>query len=184
MARHEGIPVTTPTMTLIDLAVGLDERALERAVNQADVEGLIDPVTLLESLDGYTAREGVGKLRSLLIGQVFLLTDSELERRFLRLVRGAGLPVPRTGSRLNGFEVDFFWPDLGLVVEADGLRYHRTAGQQERDRVRDQAHTAAGLTTLRFTHRQVFSEPALVERTLRRVVRRLEAGRPPSASAA
>ena len=65
---HDGIPVTTPTQTLIDLAVGLDPHRLERAVNQADVLDLVDPVTLLESLDGYTARGGVGKLRALLDG--------------------------------------------------------------------------------------------------------------------
>ena len=58
-----------------------------------------------------------------------------------------------TRQRVNGFEVDFFWPTLGLVVETDGLRYHRTPAQQARDRVRDQAHTAAGLTPLRFTAR-------------------------------
>jgi len=46
-------------------------------------------------------------------------------------------------------------PELGLVVETDGLRYHRTPAQQARDRRRDQLHTAAGLTTLRFTHAQV-----------------------------
>jgi very-short-patch-repair endonuclease len=175
VTEHEGIPVTTPTQTLIDLAVTLESRGLERAVNQADVLGLVDPATLLESLDGYTSREGVGRLRALLGRQVFRLTDSELERRFLRLVRDARVPVPQTGSRLNGFKVDFHWPDLGLIVETDGLRYHRTPAQQARDRERDQVHTAVGLTTLRFTHAQVYSDPELVLRTLQRVVRRLEA---------
>jgi very-short-patch-repair endonuclease len=50
------------------------------------------------------------------------------------------LPPPKTGVRLNGFKVDFFWPDHGLVVETDGRRYHRTPAQQGRDRRRDQAH--------------------------------------------
>ncbi len=92
---------------------------------------------------------------------------------FLRLVREARLPLPQTGVRLNGFRVDFFWPDLGLVVETDGLRYHRTPFQQTRDRRRDQAHTAAGATTLRLTHAQVRYEPAEVKALLRRVTQRL-----------
>jgi very-short-patch-repair endonuclease len=171
---HEGIPVTNPVQTLVDLAAELDERRLERAVNEADRLDLVDPETLLRALDGYPARRGVGRLRSLLGAQVFRLTDSELERRFLRLVRRARLPVPQTGTRLNGFVVDFYWPGLGLVVETDGLRYHRTPAQQARDRQRDQAHAAAGLTQVRFTHAQVFREPARVGRTLRAVVRRLE----------
>jgi very-short-patch-repair endonuclease len=178
LTAHEGIPVTTPTMTLIDLAVELDSRGLERAVNEADRLDLVDPVTLLRSLDGYTAREGVGRLRSLLGQHVFRLTDSELERRFLRLVRAAKLPMPQTGSRLNGYKVDFYWPDLGLVVETDGLRYHRTPAQQARDGERDRAHTVAGLATLRFTHAQVYSEQALVRRNLKRVIRRLQAAPP------
>jgi very-short-patch-repair endonuclease len=177
---HEGIPVTVPIQTLVDLAGEVDSRALERAVNEADKLDLVDPVTLLEALDGYTARSGVGRLRRLLGAQVFRLTDSELERRLLRLVRSAKLPVPQTGTRLNGFKVDFYWPDLGLVVETDGLRYHRTPAQQARDRERDQAHTAAGLTTLRFTHSQIVSDPVLVRRTLQRVVRRLEEPRQPA----
>ncbi len=60
-----------------------------------------------------------------------------------------------------------------LVVETDGLRYHRTAAQQARDRIRDQAHATAGLTTLRFTYHQVARCPDQVERTLRRVADRL-----------
>jgi very-short-patch-repair endonuclease len=76
-----------------------------------------------------------------------------------------------TQRLVNGFRIDFFWPDLGLVVETDGLSYHRTAEQQTRDRVRDQSHTAAGLVTLRFTHWQVRHDPARVQRALSAVAR-------------
>jgi very-short-patch-repair endonuclease len=69
--------------------------------------------------------------------------------------------------------VDFFWPELGLVVETDGLRYHRTPAQQARDRRRDQVHTAAGLTTLRFTHAQIRFKPSDVGEVLVRVIARL-----------
>ena len=53
---------------------------------------------------------------------------------------------------MNGYEVDFYWPELGIVVEADGLRYHRTPSQQKRGLERDQAHLAAGMWPLRFSH--------------------------------
>lgn len=171
---HDGIPVTTPIQTLIELAGDMDDPRLEQVVNEADRLDLVDPETLLRALDAFPSRRGVARLRALLGARVFRLTDSELERRFLRLVRRAKLPVPETGTRLNGFAVDFYWPRLGLVVETDGLRYHRTPVQQARDRERDQAHTAAGLTQLRFTHAQVFRDPVRVGQTLRAVVRRLE----------
>jgi Protein of unknown function (DUF559) len=97
----------------------------------------------------------------------------ELERRFLRLACAGGVPPPRTAHRLNGFKVDFCWPELGLVVETDGLRYHRTPAEQARDRLRDQVHTAAGFTSLRFTHAQVRFDPAHVKATLIATVERL-----------
>jgi very-short-patch-repair endonuclease len=83
------------------------------------------------------------------------------------------LPQPLTKAWVNEYEVDFFWPDLGLVVEADSLRYHRNAIKQARDLRRDQVHTAAGLTTLRFTHWQVAHEPRHVTATLASTAQRL-----------
>ena len=103
----------------------------------------------------------------------FVLTESELERLFLPLAHGAGLPKPESQKRFGPHRVDFFWPDLNLVVEVDGLRYHRTPQQQAADRRRDQAHAAAGLTQLRFTYYQVAREPGHVQKTLTTVARRL-----------
>jgi len=87
--------------------------------------------------------------------------------------REVGLPLPITGEIVNGFEVDFFWPELKLVIETDGLRYHRTPSAQARDLERDQAHTAAGYARLRFSHRQVKFEPGYVKRILRATASRL-----------
>jgi very-short-patch-repair endonuclease len=112
-------------------------------------------------------------LRRTLDRRTFRLTDSELERRFLSIVAEAGLSLPQTGRHVDGFKVDFFWADLGLVVETDGLRYHRTAAQQARDRVCDQAHLTAGRTPLRFTHAQVRFQPDRVRSTLTAVAHRL-----------
>ncbi len=171
--RRLGIPVTTPARTLVDIACRLGQEARERAVADADRLGLIDP----EALRAWTSRcpsmRGIAVLRDSLDRHTYTLTDSRLEQRFLPIARRAGLPPPRTQVRLGRYRVDFYWPQLGLVVETDGLRYHRTADQQARDRVRDQFHLAAGRTPLRFTHTQVVLEPAQVERTLRAVAGRL-----------
>jgi very-short-patch-repair endonuclease len=173
----ERIPVTTPVRTLLDLATHLTAPELESAVNAADRRDLVDPESLRSELEHHAGQAGVAALRALLHHSTFTLTDSELERRLLPIARRAGLPLPQTRRRLNGFLVDFYWPDLGLVVETDGLRYHRTPAQQARDRVRDQAHTAAGLTPLRFTHAQVRYEPEMVLLTLAAVASRLCGGK-------
>jgi very-short-patch-repair endonuclease len=96
-----------------------------------------------------------------------------LERRFLAVVREARLPMPATQERIGPGRIDFHWPDLGLVVETDGLAYHRTPMQQLDDRRRDQAHAAAGRTQLRFANLQVRESPEEVAAILGRVIRRL-----------
>jgi hypothetical protein len=116
------IPATSPICTLVDLATRLSAQQLEAAVNEADKLDLVDPETLRSALDERSGQPGVAKLRALLDRHTFRLMDSELERRFLRMARKAGLPPPLTQQYVNGFKVDFFWPDLGLVVETDGLR--------------------------------------------------------------
>jgi very-short-patch-repair endonuclease len=166
VTERDGTPVTIPARTLIDIARRLDRGPLEAAINEADKHDLIDPQALREAVGCRPSLPGTSVLRSVLDRQTFTLTDSELERRFLALVEQVGLPRPLTQARVNGFKVDFYWPELSLVVETDGLRYHRTPAQQARDRLRDQTQTAAGLTCLRFTHAQVYFEPVHVRDTL------------------
>jgi very-short-patch-repair endonuclease len=173
LTREYGIPVTTPIQTLIDMSLRLDRAGIERLINEADKYNLAHPPQLREALGDRAGEPGAAKLRFVLDRRTFRLTKEELERRFLPLAREAGLPVPLTGQWVNEFEVDFYWPDLGLVVETDGLRYHRTPAEQARDRLRDQAHTASGLTPLRFTHEQVRYEPDYVRRILAQTASRL-----------
>jgi len=175
VTTHRGIPVTTPACTLVDFAIRLTPAELDRAINEADRLDLIHPDELRAALEGMSRRPGLAVARAALDRNTFTLNRSELERRFFALVRAAGLPRPMTLERVNGFEVDFYWPDLGLVVEADSLRHHRTPAQQTQDRFRDQVHAAAGLTTLRFSHWQVRYRPAHVRATLEAVVGRLAA---------
>jgi very-short-patch-repair endonuclease len=171
VTSRDEIPVTGIVQTLVDLAASLHPRRVERAVNEADRLDLIDPPALRVALEVHRCEPGVKPLRALLERRTFRLTRSELERLFLPMTAQVGLPLPLTKQWVNGFEVDFHWPDLGLVVETDGLRYHRTPAEQASDRRRDQAHTAAGLIQLRFTHEQVRYEPGRVRAVLSDTVR-------------
>ena len=105
------------------------------------------------------------------------LTDSGLERKFLAIARAAGLPPPETQAQVSGYRVDFYWPDLGLVIEADSWRYHRTAGEQATDHRRDQTHLTSGLISLRIAEYQIRYEPDYVRRALIAVVARIEESR-------
>jgi very-short-patch-repair endonuclease len=161
---HRGIRVVTVVDALVDLAAEVSGDELEAAINDADKLDLVDPETLREEIAAKRT-PGARKLRAVL--DRYTPTDSALERDFLRIVREARLPEPRTQQRVNGHRVDFFWPDLNLVVETDGLRYHRNPAQQAADRVRDQDHFVAGVRSLRFTRAQVRFEPRRVEAVLR-----------------
>ncbi len=175
---RDGIPSTAPIRTLIDLAATSSPGRIEWLVNEADRLDLVDPVTVRGALGDYRGQRGVARLRAVLDPRFFRPTRSGLEQRFLRLADRAGLSVPLTRQWVNDFEVDFYWPDLGLVVETDGARYHRAPSRQTRDRRRDQAHTVSGLTQLRFTEDQIVSDAPYVIETLRSIALRLAAARP------
>jgi very-short-patch-repair endonuclease len=174
---HEDIPLTSPARTLVDQATRLRPMQLERAINEADKLDRIRANELHASLDDYSNQPGVAPLRRLLDPLAFRLSDSELEQLMRSLTRTAELPMPETKTWVNGYEVDFFWSALGIVVEADGLRYHRTASQQRRGLERDQAHMAAGMWPLRFSHWQIKYDPAHVQKILRSAVARAQAER-------
>jgi very-short-patch-repair endonuclease len=174
VTTHRGIPVTTPARSILDLATELGRTSLERLINNADKLDLIDPETLRTWLDDHAGAPGVRILRGLLDRRTFRLSDSDLEITFRPLAEAAGLPTPLTKQIVNDVEVDFFWPELGLVVESDGLRYHRTPASQSKDRRRDQSHTASGLRQLRFTHEQIKYEPEYVRDVLRRTAELLQ----------
>ncbi len=179
---YRGIPVTGPGETIVDIALGLDIDVLDATISEADKRDHIDPVRLRALAVANPRRPGAGRVRSALDRHTFVLSDSALERLFLPLALEAGCGKPVTRSFRNSHRVDFWFEDLGLIVETDGLRYHRTAAQQSRDLRRDQDHASAGQERLRFSHWQVKHEQERVVSVLRAVAARLRAGassRPP-----
>ena len=159
---------------MLDLAaIGTDASVLHSAINEADRLDLIDPEALRAALDQHVGEPGSAGCGHSSTARRSRSPTRSSSAPFCPIARAAGLPPPLTQQWVNGFRVDFFWPDLGLVVETDGLRYHRTAVRQARDRRRDQAHTAAGLVPLRFTRAQVKFEPGHVRATLGAVARRI-----------
>lgn len=164
----DGLSVTTPERTIIDLAGVLSSSRLARVLDGALADRIVSLPRLRSAFSrlGGRGRKGTRNLRSLLAarsaGTVAL--ESELERRFEALVLGAGLPQPRRqvevsrhGARVG--RVDFAWPDVGVLVEVDGRRGHQQLVDFERDRRRDADAIRAGWFPLRFTWQQVVSDP-------------------------
>lgn len=123
----DGLPVTAPLRTLLDLAGAVELRALERAVEEAITQKLTSERQLRQALARVNGRCGIANLRAILDRyREPGVTRSEAERRFRALIRAAQLPEPLTNARIHGFEADFYWPDAGLVVEVQSHRYHLT----------------------------------------------------------
>jgi very-short-patch-repair endonuclease len=106
----------------------------------------------------------------------FVYTESELERAFVPLAVKAGWGKPVSQTNLGHGRVDFHYD--GWVVEADGLRYHRTAFTQSNDLRRNNAHMLGAHRTLRFSHAQIRYEKDYVVATLSAARRPPAAARP------
>jgi very-short-patch-repair endonuclease len=154
-AVHSGLPLTTPARTLHDLAPLLPRHELDRAVEEAEIRKLVRRDELRPALRG-TAEPR--------------FTRSEGERRLLKLVRAAKLPVPVTNTKIAGWEVDAIWPRYKVIVEVDGYAYHGNRAAFERDRRKDAALVAAGYRVVRITWRQMVDEPHAVVALLARLL--------------
>lgn len=164
----DGIPVTTPARTLVDLADVLSRRALERAFDEAEYLRLD-----CSGLAPVPGRRGNGRLAHVLsrhpIGTT--RTRSRLEDRFLELCAAHELPRPRVNVRVGEYEVDFHFPDAGLVVELDGDAAHRTKRAFETDRIRDAELAVQGQRVIRITEERLKGAPAEVAGQLRVLTR-------------
>jgi very-short-patch-repair endonuclease len=168
--RLDGVPVTTPARTLMDLAATARPRTLERAFADALDRGLTTAADVQGLLDRHPGRPGTRGLRVILASGTPHLTRPEAEERFLRLIRRAGIERPETNHRVAGYEVDFFWPDARVIVEIDGAPYHTSPGAFERDRRRDSILAARGYQVVRITWRQLVDEPLAVAVRVARVL--------------
>lgn len=163
VALIEGIPVTTPARTLLDLAGEADIGELERMVAQASARGLVDMQDLRDLALRSPDWRGMARLRTLLDAEGGpALTRSEAERRFLRLLRSARLPAPGANVAIGEMEVDFAWTHPRLVVEVDGYAFHSSRSRFESDRRRDARLVGRGYRVMRVTWRQLVFEPEVV----------------------
>jgi very-short-patch-repair endonuclease/predicted transcriptional regulator of viral defense system len=171
VTRRHGIPVTTVHRSLLDYAATAGELDLQRAVDEATYLRLLHRRSLVALLDERRGVRGARALRrAIKADRPPARTRSELERRFLELITGAGLEQPLVNHRIRTpdgtFEVDFCWPRRRLIIETDGYRAHGPERRFNSDRDRDQCLGSVGWHVYRFYPDQVFERP---EQTVERV---------------
>lgn len=161
----DGLLVTTPARTLLDLAARED---VTRSLAEALVLRIVTIAELRAELRRHPGQCGAARLRRLI--DTTEPTRSELERRLARIIREAGLPRPRFNARVGRYEVDVLWERERVVVETDGWAAHGHRSAFERDRARDAELQAHGYAVLRFTWRQVCDQPLLVAARIAQVL--------------
>ena len=162
--------MTTVPRTLLDLATVVSKRQLERALNETEVLGLTDPLSVPDLLGRYPRRPGSAVLRELLRDEAALsgTTQNDFEEDFAALLDAYRLPLPRFNADVavpgRHFNVDCLWRERRLIVELDGRAVHGTPRAFETDRERDRLLLADGWRVMRLTWRQLRDDgPAIAE---------------------
>ncbi len=173
--RLEGIPITTPQRTLLDLAAtGASEWTLRRAVGEAEVQRRASARSLIEAIERAGPRAGSARLGAI-VRPGPAPTRSVLEDRTLAFLEAHGFPRPQVNVRLavlgGEVEADFLYPEQRLVIETDGARFHDHSLARERDAKRQARIEAAGYRVLRLTWQQLTGDGLQTVTRLRAALR-------------
>ncbi|MGH2861576.1 MAG: DUF559 domain-containing protein [Solirubrobacteraceae bacterium] len=154
-----GVPCTTVTQTLLDVAATESRKLVHRGLAQLDYEHRLNP----QGIQAACGRGRPGSMHLLSALDTYMpqlaRTKSGLEDEFLYVCQRFGIPLPEVNVHVDGEELDCLWRELGLVVELDGGRNHRSPAQRHRDQRKALKLRAHGLTVVRYTEDQVFNGP-------------------------
>jgi len=176
---HDGLPVTTPARTLIDLGAvmpSLVERCLEEWL--ADRVVSLDVIHQALSDHAGRGRRGVGVLRRIVTTRALgaSIADSGAEALLARILKHHGLPAPihhhlvRHADTVIA-ELDYAYPAQRIAIELDGYGPHLRSRQTfNHDRVRQNALELQGWHVLRYTVDRLTRQPAHVADEVRRML--------------
>lgn len=152
LRRMNGLPITSPSLTILDLAGALTAPHLAAVLNEARVLRIVTERQLRATLTQHRQRRGARSLRSLLEAERGpRITRSEAERRALRLMRAHGIEPDDSDVAIGPYRADFLFRRERLVVEVDGYRYHSTPSRFVDDRRRIADLGARGIQVFPLT---------------------------------
>ena len=157
--RCQGIPITTPARTLIDIAANLPERAVGRAFREAIRLKVLATPDLARALGRHRGRRGTRVLWDLTERYSLLpysRTRSNPEARALEILHDARVEPPRVNVRIAGEEADLVWPEPRVIIEIDGPQFHRF---RDLDVRKQERWEAAGYVVRRISSDDVYADP-------------------------
>jgi very-short-patch-repair endonuclease len=162
VTTHDGLPLTAPARTLLDVAATLPDRDLERLLDEAL---FVRRIVTRNEIGAVLRRVGnhPGRARLTRVASVHTRTtetESPPTEALFRLIRAAGLPEPHLQVPVLDYRLDFFWPELSLAVEVDAYGTHGSPTRFESDRRRDaRLSTEAGILVIRITKLMIEERP-------------------------
>jgi hypothetical protein len=166
---ERGLRVTSPARTLLDMAPRLTDKQARRAFNKLRLSHNLSEEHATDVLARFPRHPGAARLRALL-GMKRGATRSGLEDKFADFCGQWGLGRPRLNEKINGREVDAYFPKERLIVEVDGYEVHSGRVSFEDDRDRDAEMLALDLPTVRVTEERIDNEPEREAARLRRIL--------------
>ena len=163
----DGLPVSTSARAIVEMAATVGPRRLGHLVDLAT-----DRLTSLTRISACAAelarpgKPGITRLGAVLDarGPGHVPPQSVLESGLLSALAGGGLappvrqfPLPGRGA-LDGL-VDAAYPDVRLILEADGRRWHTRIRDLRRAHLRDAEAARAGWQALRFLYEEITAYP-------------------------
>ncbi len=172
MTSVNGIPLTSPARTVLDLAPNR-RSDLAKLLRRVDDLELLDRRRFEALLSRTRGHKGHARLAAALrpYKPEEATLRSDLERRFRDLVLAAGLPTPQTNVVVEGYELDCYWEAEGFAVELGVYETHGSRLSFERDPRRDDDLLLAGIEVIRITDVRLDREP---RETIARVAAHLE----------
>jgi very-short-patch-repair endonuclease len=179
VVERDGLRITTPIRTIVDLGLVVPWWVVDRALGRGIARRLF-PVGAVRALREDLARRGrngTGVTQRVLDERLLRGADedSALEARFLRVLRRFGLPAPEfqyevwDGGRFVA-RVDAAYPDRKVAIEVDGFEFHSSPDAFQADRTRQNDLVRLGWRVLRFTASDVIRAPRVIADTLHPVL--------------
>lgn len=168
---QQGVRVTSPVRTVLDLQPRLSDPQLVRLVNDLRVAGHLrsgafaDLCGRSRRVDRLFGGAGDGERPE-------RPTRSWLEDALRGFAERRDLPMPQINALLphNGREVDALYPEQKLIIELDSWRFHSSRTSFERDRAKDADALAHGYRTLRVTAERLTGDGAEEAARIRRIL--------------
>ena len=176
--RLDGIPVTSPTRTLVDIAASVSRDVLEEALDFALHDRLTTVARMQRRVAELSGTRGLATIRALVAARAGIaVPENQFETRLMRALEQHGLPIPIPQHPVDDEagligRVDFAYPSERIAIEAQSRTYHSIVTDFEDDVERRARLAAIDWLTIEVTWHQLERDGVAIARRIARALTR------------